>query len=244
MELCRNAKRRANKRGLFFDLTTEHLLELWKVQKGKCLLTGIRFSHKKGIRGKAHHAAPSLDRIDPEKGYLPENVRLISYGLNCCLHDFGEDFFKAISENVVLGLKNQPVSLEGAEGLIGTQKWDASYRSGFNGTVTALIHSARKNAKEKRISCEITKEFVRELLSKQTTCSISGVTFDLTVGLKRANPLRPSLDRINPDVGYIPENVRLVCCAVNFGLNEFGEAVFRELCRLYLETSKTRHRWI
>ena len=45
------------------------------------------------------------------------------------------------------------------------------------------------------------------------------------------HPFEPSLDRINCAEGYSASNTRLVCVAVNFGMNEWGEEVYRELAR-------------
>lgn len=36
----------------------------------------------------------------------------------------------------------------------------------------------------------------------------------------------PSIDRIDTTRGYTPDNVRLVCAAVNLALNQFGEGIF------------------
>lgn len=62
-------------------------------------------------------------------------------------------------------------------------------------------------------------------------CAISGLSFALT-RLPEAfvkHPFAPSLDRINCGGGYTPGNVRLVCIAVNFGLGQWGEEVFRSI---------------
>ena len=42
-------------------------------------------------------------------------------------------------------------------------------------------------------------------------------------------PFAPSLDRIDSSGGYTRDNTRLVCQAVNFALNAFGEDIFREV---------------
>lgn len=36
---------------------------------------------------------PSLDRIKPELGYIKSNVRLICFGLNAALGNWGEEIF-------------------------------------------------------------------------------------------------------------------------------------------------------
>ena len=62
-------------------------------------------------------------------------------------------------------------------------------------------------------------------------CALSGRRFDLRhVGSGKARrPFAPSLDRIDSTGGYTRDNVRLVCQAVNFALNAYGEDVFREI---------------
>jgi hypothetical protein len=44
-------------------------------------------------------------------------------------------------------------------------------------------------------------------------------------------PFAPSIDRILSGGHYIPENVRLVCVAVNFGMGEWGLEVYMTLAR-------------
>jgi hypothetical protein len=62
-------------------------------------------------------------------------------------------------------------------------------------------------------------------------CALTGIGFDLrVVGTGQARrPFAPSLDRIDASAGYTRDNIRLVCQAVNFALNAFGEDVFREI---------------
>ena len=62
-------------------------------------------------------------------------------------------------------------------------------------------------------------------------CALSGLPFNLRVvgGGKAQRPYAPSLDRVDAASGYTRDNVRLVCQAVNFALNAYGEDVFREM---------------
>jgi hypothetical protein len=52
-------------------------------------------------------------------------------------------------------------------------------------------------------------------------CELSGIAFDLSPGRK---PTSPSLDRRDPAKGYTPENVRVICHALNAALGDWGEA--------------------
>jgi hypothetical protein len=62
-------------------------------------------------------------------------------------------------------------------------------------------------------------------------CALTGIAFDLgVVGTGQARrPFAPSPDRIDSSGGYTRDNTRLVCQAVNFALNAFGEDIFREI---------------
>ena len=62
-------------------------------------------------------------------------------------------------------------------------------------------------------------------------CALTGLPFDLRIiGTgKTRRPFAPSLDRIDSTGGYTRDNVRLVCQAVNFALNAYGEDTFREI---------------
>jgi len=78
MALNRGARSRAVKRKILYDLTTE-----WTEQAilNGCAVTGHMFT----LDIDAIHMdilAPSLDKIDPDKGYTMDNVQVICLGAN------------------------------------------------------------------------------------------------------------------------------------------------------------------
>jgi hypothetical protein len=80
------AKRRAKIKGLPFDLTDEWARDRWT---GRCELTDLEFTL--GLRGPgAKLFSPSLDKIDPKKGYLQSNTRIIIWAVNAFKYD-GDD---------------------------------------------------------------------------------------------------------------------------------------------------------
>jgi hypothetical protein len=84
--LIKRAQRNAKKRGIEFGLTQTDILPMLRV--GSCPLSGYKFRYTYG----AYDAyAPSLDRIDSDKGYVPGNVRIVCFLLNVGMNQFGFD---------------------------------------------------------------------------------------------------------------------------------------------------------
>lgn len=99
-ELLGVARKRATKSGLPFTITLDWALEAFQRQEGKCLLTGILLTFDRNPYGMRFYRpySPSLDQIEPGKGYTPENTRLVCVAVNLALNRFGEDVFKLVCE--------------------------------------------------------------------------------------------------------------------------------------------------
>jgi hypothetical protein len=84
-----------------------------------------------------------------------------------------------------------------------------------------LIAGARTRSRNKGIRFEL-DGFAGDLQCRidRGICELSGVKFDLSPGRKATSP---SLDRINPKLGYVPCNVRVICHALNAALGDWGE---------------------
>ena len=67
------AKKRSKKKNLEFNLT---LSDLINIKNNTCPILGHEILYKSGIDNKR---SASLDRIDPNKGYVPGNVKIVSY---------------------------------------------------------------------------------------------------------------------------------------------------------------------
>lgn len=74
--MVRNARRRALAKGLPFDITADDI----EIPE-RCPVLGIPLVPAKGVRGGSP-ASPSLDRIVPERGYVPGNIMVISNRAN------------------------------------------------------------------------------------------------------------------------------------------------------------------
>jgi hypothetical protein len=73
---------------------------------------------------------------------------------------------------------------------------------------------AKDRAKNKGLVFELTKDFVAAQLVLGY-CSVTNLKFDLSFGETKLNPLAPSLDRIDPTLGYTIKNTRTVCWIFN-----------------------------
>lgn len=103
--LMQNAKHRANKNKLEYSL---HIFDIEKrLNKGCCEVTGIQFEF---VQNKRHPFAPSIDRIDPKKGYTPDNIQIVCWVYNAAKGDnTHEDVLKlsrALINKLVFRSKN------------------------------------------------------------------------------------------------------------------------------------------
>lgn len=95
--LYRTAKKNASTRGIQFDLSKSDYADIVNVSDGKCGLTGIDFVlDKHESHGRAPYA-PSLDRIDGQKGYSRDNCRLVCVAVNFAMNEWGENVFKYVA---------------------------------------------------------------------------------------------------------------------------------------------------
>lgn len=61
-------------------ITVDDLIALWHAQQGRCAVTGRPMTHIQG-RGRLPTNV-SVDRIDPTKGYSPDNIQLVCVAVN------------------------------------------------------------------------------------------------------------------------------------------------------------------
>src|SRR5260221_11398982 len=64
-------------------------------------------------------------------------------------------------------------------------------------------------------------------------CAVSAIEFrpESYPNALVKHPFAPSIDRTLSDGHYTPDNVRLVCVAVNFGMGQWGQELYMKLAR-------------
>lgn len=75
--IFQNKKADAKRCGIPFELIYEDME--WPKE---CPLLGIELDYSLGNKGTVRPNSPSFDRIDPNVGYLPNNVRITSHKAN------------------------------------------------------------------------------------------------------------------------------------------------------------------
>lgn len=71
------ARHRAKQKGISFDLREEDV-----VIPERCPVLGVELFISSGRGGGPKYNSPSLDRIDPDRGYVRDNVRVVSARAN------------------------------------------------------------------------------------------------------------------------------------------------------------------
>lgn len=96
------AKFRAKSKNLEFDITIDHLIDLWEASGSTCAVSNRKFDLTSyGDKGQVNPNAPSLDRIIPSKGYTIGNVRLVTYHTNVALSEYGLDALKNLASDII-----------------------------------------------------------------------------------------------------------------------------------------------
>lgn len=90
------------------DLTFDYLKSLWDSQSGKCYYTNapltdyeIAYSRKQLTKTDRSAQSPSLDKLDPSKGYVQGNVAWCSYSVNSMKGDLTYEEFLAVCKHIL-----------------------------------------------------------------------------------------------------------------------------------------------
>ena len=94
-----SARARAIKKGLIFDIDHNYIRS---IIPSHCPILGIplEWSVQRGNGPRSLPNSPSLDRIDPSKGYVKGNVWIISNRANSIKNDASHEELKLVTEAV------------------------------------------------------------------------------------------------------------------------------------------------
>lgn len=106
-----------------------------------------------------------------------------------------------------------------------------------NPWIRNLYLAARKNAAARGHTFDLTLEDIEAMvLASNGRCAVTGIALsnekgELPHGKKMRRPWAPSIDRMDSTVGYTLGNCRIVCCAANYAMSQWGEDVLMEMAK-------------
>jgi hypothetical protein len=88
---------------------------------------------------------------------------------------------------------------------------------------------SKHRAKKLGVPHQIDAAYIDNLLIEQNyKCAVSGIVLEVSSD-RFGGPFGPSLDRIEPALGYVPDNLRVVCQIVNVAMNSWGRDALERL---------------
>ena len=103
--------------------------------------------------------------------------------------------------------------------------------------IRTLYLAARKNAAARGLVFELSHEDVSALVvNSRGRCSVTGISLsnergEMPQGRRMRRPWAPSIDRMDSQRGYEIGNCRIVCCAANYAMSQWGEEVLLEMAK-------------
>lgn len=100
--ILKNARSRAKRRSICFNISINHVIELFIHQKAKCELTNSYFFYiySKSAEDLYESRKMSIDRIDSNKGYTENNIQIVCYWANLAKNNASnEKFHEFICKN-------------------------------------------------------------------------------------------------------------------------------------------------
>lgn len=92
--LVATVRTRARNRGLDFDLDGHVSAIQERIDAGVCEITGYPFDLSPGRK----FSSPSIDRINPARGYTYDNIRIVLNLVNAAMGDWGEETLRQVME--------------------------------------------------------------------------------------------------------------------------------------------------
>lgn len=104
-DMVKHARRRAKNKNLAFDIDHDYIRS---IIPSHCPIfnTKLEWSAQRGNGRRSLPNSPSLDRIDPSKGYVKGNVWIISNRANAIKNDASHEELKLVAEAVGRAIVN------------------------------------------------------------------------------------------------------------------------------------------
>lgn len=104
----------ANRRGILFSLTREEAYSRYEAQKKCCALTGKSLYFTRLRTRFNRYTNASIDRIDPDKGYFPDNIQWVHKTVNMMKGSLSQaemlEWCRAVTENATKEVRCTPTA--------------------------------------------------------------------------------------------------------------------------------------
>lgn len=105
------------------------------------------------------------------------------------------------------------------------------------GRVKSFLKTAKRRSVKFFEKTDLDEKYLFDLLGDK--CSVTGLEFDYTTHPRyKCNPLAPSIDRIDGNVGYVKGNVRFVIWQYNIMKSELSDDELLYFCERILNARK------
>ena len=92
--ICTAAKTRAKITGRNYSIDYKIVIEILNKQGNKCAITGLDFDLSNHEIYHRNPLGPSIDRIDSNKGYTPDNIQIVCVFYNCMKSEWSNEDLK------------------------------------------------------------------------------------------------------------------------------------------------------
>lgn len=91
--LMRNVRKRIRAKAMDCDIDADFIREMVAGQNCQCAVSGLPFIWDTETSGYRGPLRPSVDRIDPSRGYLRDNIRIVTVMVNTAIADWDDEMF-------------------------------------------------------------------------------------------------------------------------------------------------------
>lgn len=207
-------KKKAAKRKIEWNISIEYLYEIWKSQNGFCPLSNVKLTiHRYRKLGKNFRGTASIDRVDSSKGYIEGNIQFTHKIINKMKWEFNIPTFLYYCD-LVTNFKNNNLSYDfeyvdqyRKKNYKGSGLVTGSYINGLKQNAIKRIKKKRSKVVEFNI---VPNDCWLQFIWQHGRCNLTGLPLSL-----EENNMTGSVDRINPNKGYIKDNIQWLHTDVN-----------------------------
>lgn len=87
-----------SRKNFIWEIESQYVEQLWDKQEGKCALSGVFLTWQAGEGRQDFNV--SIDRKDPNKGYIIGNIQLVAQRVNIMKHTLGDSEFYWWCKNI------------------------------------------------------------------------------------------------------------------------------------------------